>query len=317
MTGFVSIFAVTLMLTGSLVTPAFALNSRTWISGTGSDAAGCGVIASPCRTLQFAHNQTSAGGEIDIKDSAGYGSVTITKAITIVGDGSLAGVLAAPGSDAITINAGANDAVVLRGLTIEGAKVAYNGIVFNSGGALTIANCIVQGFARVAGASGYGIWIKHTAGEPMITITDTTASYNDTIGIVFSPSGSGGGQWGIVGSIASHNGFGISIYTADTSASQVRTTVSNSHAMNNASAGFQFYGNHHTSTLIHSVAGNNLGYGIIVSSSANLLVSHVVATNNKLNDMYATSAWVYSDKTSVFNYDNLVAGSNYFTVTNR
>ena len=55
-----------------------------------------------------------------MKDSAGYGSITITKAVSIVGDGSLAGILASSGQDAITINAGASDVVELRGLKIEG-----------------------------------------------------------------------------------------------------------------------------------------------------------------------------------------------------
>ena len=85
---------------------ASALNARTWISGKGVDQAGCGPAASPCRSLQYAHDQTSAGGEIDILDAAGYGSLVITKAISIVNDGAgLAGVLAA-GGRAIEINCG-------------------------------------------------------------------------------------------------------------------------------------------------------------------------------------------------------------------
>lgn len=125
---------------------AAPLNTRTWISGAGTDAAGCGPIASPCRTLQYAHDNTAAGGEIDVKDSAGYGSVIITKSIAIIGDGSISGVLAAATQTAITISAASSDTVILRGLTIEGANVAYNGIAFNSGAMLDIANCVSQNF---------------------------------------------------------------------------------------------------------------------------------------------------------------------------
>ena len=78
----------------ALATQAHALNARTWISGKGSDVAGCGPIANPCRTLQFAHDQTSPGGEIDVLDPAGYGSVVINKAINIINEGGVAGVVA-------------------------------------------------------------------------------------------------------------------------------------------------------------------------------------------------------------------------------
>ena len=64
--------------------PAFAAtgpgNVRTWVSGKGVDQAGCGPIANPCRTLQYAHDVTASGGEIDVADGAGYGAVAIAKA---------------------------------------------------------------------------------------------------------------------------------------------------------------------------------------------------------------------------------------------
>ena len=63
------------ILAGLLSTHAFAANNRTWISGKGVDQAGCGPVATPCRTLQYAHDNTNAGGEINVLDPAGYGSV--------------------------------------------------------------------------------------------------------------------------------------------------------------------------------------------------------------------------------------------------
>ena len=80
---------------------------------SGTDQAGCGPIANPCRSLQYAHGNTSAGGEIDVKDSAGYGSISVTKALTIVRDGSLAGVLAPSGGTGIVVNVPSNASVVL------------------------------------------------------------------------------------------------------------------------------------------------------------------------------------------------------------
>ena len=172
----------------ALATQAHAVNTRTWVSGTGVDQAGCGPIASPCRTLQYAHDNTSAGGEIDVKDSAGYGALTINKAISIVGDGSIAGVLATTGTNAITITAGSSDKVILRGLTIEGAGVAYNGIVFNSGAVLDIANCVVGNFfATGNGVTGNGIFLQPTSGTSAISIVNTTASNNGSVGVYYYP----------------------------------------------------------------------------------------------------------------------------------
>ena len=156
----------------AVVTQAHALNTRTWISGTGVDQAGCDPIATPCRSLQFAHDQTSAGGEIDVKDSAGYGSVAITKAIAIVGDGSLAGVLAPANGNAITISAGSSDKIVLRGLTIEGAGSASYGILFNSAGTLDISDCTIQNF------TGDGILLRPTVGTPALFVTNTVSVHN-------------------------------------------------------------------------------------------------------------------------------------------
>src|SRR5437588_5538508 len=63
-----------------------ALN-RIWISNTGVDAPGCASATSPCRTLQYAHDNLNSGGEIYILNPSGYGALTITKAITVVNDG--------------------------------------------------------------------------------------------------------------------------------------------------------------------------------------------------------------------------------------
>ena len=79
----------------SIITQAHALNNRTWVSGKGTDTAGCGPVGNPCRTLQYAHDNTAAGGEINVLDAAGYGAVAIGKAISIINDGAgVAGVLA-------------------------------------------------------------------------------------------------------------------------------------------------------------------------------------------------------------------------------
>src|SRR5229473_8502857 len=72
---------------------AQAQASRTWVSGVGDDVNPCSRTA-PCKTFAGAISKTAAGGEIDVIDPGGFGSVTITKSLTIDGEGPLASILA-------------------------------------------------------------------------------------------------------------------------------------------------------------------------------------------------------------------------------
>jgi hypothetical protein len=59
-------------------------------------------VHKPNCTFAGAISKTAAGGEIDALDPGGYGTVTITKAITIDGGGGqVAGILAAGGTNGI------------------------------------------------------------------------------------------------------------------------------------------------------------------------------------------------------------------------
>src|SRR6478736_3802896 len=82
--------------------PAQAQATRTWVSGVGDDANPCSRTA-PCKTFAGAISKTAAGGEIDALDPGGFGAVTITKSITLDGQGTLASILAS-GTNGIIIN---------------------------------------------------------------------------------------------------------------------------------------------------------------------------------------------------------------------
>jgi hypothetical protein len=96
---------------------AQAQATRTWVSGVGDDANPCSRTA-PCKTFAGAISKTADGGFINVLDSGGFGAVTITKGITIDGEGAHAGILASGGTNAINVNA-AGKKVTLRNLTIE------------------------------------------------------------------------------------------------------------------------------------------------------------------------------------------------------
>ncbi len=123
---------------------AQAQATRTWVSGVGDDANPCSRTA-PCKTFAGAISKTAAGGEISVLDPGGFGAVTITKAITINGDGTLAGILAA-GTNGIIVNAGVNDVVIIRGISINGANSGLSGIRFLAGKHLHVESCTISNF---------------------------------------------------------------------------------------------------------------------------------------------------------------------------
>ena len=118
--------------------------TRTWVSGVGNDANPCSRTA-PCKTFAGAISKTAEGGEISVLDPGGFGTVTITKAITLEGThgagfgsilnaGNLAGVI-------INVTTGtfvSTAQVILRGLYIQGASQSPSGTGTSQNG----INCI-------------------------------------------------------------------------------------------------------------------------------------------------------------------------------
>jgi hypothetical protein len=119
--------------------------SRTWVSGVGDDVNPCSRTA-PCKTFAGAISKTAAGGEIDALDPAGYGAVTITKAITIDGGGGQVASVLVSGTNGIVVQAGPSDVVILRNLRINGIGTGINGIRFLAGKDLNVENCVIFGF---------------------------------------------------------------------------------------------------------------------------------------------------------------------------
>jgi len=138
---FLSLLAITVLGT----TVMYGQASRTWVSGVGDDANPCSRTA-PCKTFAGAISKTAAGGEIDALDPAGYGAVTITKAITIDGGGGQVASVLVSGTNGIVVQAGPSDVVILRNLRINGIGTGINGIRFLSGKDLNVESCYIFGF---------------------------------------------------------------------------------------------------------------------------------------------------------------------------
>lgn len=274
-------------------TQALALNARTWVSGKGVDGAGCGPIATPCRSLQFGHDQTNPNGEIDVLDSAGYGSVVITKAITIIGDGVVAGVLAPPGGVAIDIAAGASDTIVLRGLTIEGQGSGIHGIRLTSGRSITIANCVVLNVAGGGPVDGNAILIAPSSGTTSVAVSNTAISGAGYGGLHIRPTGTGSTVAQIDRVTANRMAFGIAFNAANTSGT-VTGSVSASVVTSATSAGILGQGAGTKMMIDGSSSSHNLT-GFQSSSGATVYVGGSTATKN---------AYGFAGNATMFTYRN-------------
>ena len=160
-------------------TLASAQASRTWVSGVGDDANPCSRTA-PCKTFAGAISKTATGGEINTLDPGGFGTVTITKSISIMSE-HFAGVLTSNGANAIIVN-GAGIHVVLRGLDINGLGTANDGIRFLAGASLTVENCRIYGFFS------NGIEAQHALGSTLY-VKDSVISGNASGGIFTTLTG--------------------------------------------------------------------------------------------------------------------------------
>jgi hypothetical protein len=253
-----------------------------WVSATGNDTNDCNQ-ATPCRTLAGALSRVSAGGEIDILDSGDFGPVTIDKSVTLVSAGPLAGIQAGAGN-AITINAGPNDKVVLRGLTLDGLGTGANGISFLAGGALYVENCTVNGFAQ------YGIEFAPTSGGGKLFVTDTVLR-NDGSGVTggglhLLATGGPGFVAAVDGLRSENNVFGVKAENLGT------ITIRNSFAGGNGYSGFSASAPSGPGTVKmligDSVSTHNGTSGILANGLATVTLSDVVVTDNP-NGLTATS----------------------------
>ena len=252
-----SVLCLTFVL--GVASAAQAQATRTWVSGVGDDANPCSRTA-PCKTWAGAISKTAAGGYIDALDPGGFGTLTITKSITIDGGPGVAGVLSSGGINGFNIN-GAGIAVTLRNLSIEGAgtPAGNHGINVVQAGEVHVENVTINGFANEAihfapsgGAEGYisnvtavnnaGGGVVVTSGRVMVDHLRAESNGNGVMAngtaiVTVRDSyaaGGGAGFGAITGTavvnlencVATHNQFGI--YVASGAAARVSNTMINS-----------------------------------------------------------------------------------------
>jgi len=227
-------------------TPALAQATRTWVSGVGDDVNPCSRTA-PCKTFAGAISKTAVNGEINCLDPAGYGSVTITKSITIDCHYTLGSILNA-GTNGINIPfdnflspGETRKTVRLRGLSLQGADTGLIGIRItgttgSAGSEVFIENCVIDG--NFAG-SARGISDERSGGGELY-VTNTTVRNSGATGIVINPlAGAAGGARidAVLENVRVENSnFGTSIGSA------ARVMINRSVFTGNTSAGIEAEG---------------------------------------------------------------------------
>src|SRR5262245_48885268 len=261
--------------------PAQAQLARTFVSSLGNDANDCQRLT-PCRTFQGAHDKTLANGEITVLDPGGYGAVTITKAISIINDGvGEAGILVSGGLNGISINAGPSDAVSLRGLTVKGIGFGGgNGIVFVSGGSLTVENCAIRPLD--GSAVGYGIYFRPNDSSHL-GVLNTIVAGNSAHGISILPTGGGSVGANLSRVHLVNNGAGLSVLAGNAgSTATLNVLVEDGTAARNAGNGFFVSANTSPTSLmlIRSVASHNFSGIVAIGPSATLRIGQSSLTGN-------------------------------------
>ena len=260
------------ILAGALVAmlnaaPAHAQATRTWVSGVGDDANPCSRTA-PCKTfagrhLEDCHQRRNLG-----LDPGGFGAVTITKSITINGEGTLAGILDSLISGVIISSAiPAGSRVNLRNISINGAGNGTFGIRHLGPAELILDRVTIEGI------NGNGIDMTLTGVSGSLKMTNTTIS-EVTTGIGASSTGSGA-----IVSISNSRFYGNTTQ-AIAAGQNADVTVSNSVFAGNANAVVAV--SNGQAYVANSQIANN-GTAFNTGAGANIRISNNELVNNGTN----------------------------------
>ena len=262
-----------------------------------------------------------AGGEVTAIDSAGFGPIIITKAVTITSpDGVEAGIVPTSSGNAITIGVGTSDTVVLRGLTLDGGGVGFDGILFNAGGRLVVTNCVLQNF----GNAGIQFFPASDSVGINFLVEDTLLS-NVEVGVNYSPSnGSTTTARGTIKNVvATNNQFGFAIQTFN-GGGATSVAIVNSVASENTSDGMYVNNGSNASPLVVSIDNStfsgNGSNGITGSGTSKITLGRSVITANGNNGIFNSTSpnTFYSYKDNRINEnatDICVAGCSALNTT--
>jgi hypothetical protein len=237
--------------------------------------------------------------------------VTINKSVSLVSAGPL-GAIQVLANVAINVNAGPNDKVVLRGLTLDGLGTGLDGIFFTAGGALYVENCAINNFGQ------YGIDFAPANGTGKLFVTGTLLRNNGagaTGGGLHLWANTGPGFVATVDGLRSENNvFGVKAENLGI------ITIRNSLAASNGYSGFSAtnpFGSGAVQMLIeNSVSTHNGTSGILANGLATVTLSNVVVTDNQTGLNSSSGGLVVSFGNNKVQ-GNATDGAPSQTITNR
>ena len=263
-----AMFILSMLLVASV---ANAQATRTWVSGVGDDVNPCSRTA-PCKTFAGAISKTATGGEINVLDAGGFGTINIIKSITIDGGESFASILNS-GTTGVIVNTPANAVVTLRNIEINGAGTGTKGIRFIGQGTLNIDNVHIYG--QLGNLTARCIEITPNASSK-VNITNTIVHECNEQAIFSQPTA--GTATVVLDNVIAYNNR----FSGFDAVSNTVATVSNSKFFNNGGAGVFAELGSATVNVYNCVLSNNTASGI---TSGNLgapviRVGHSFIVNN-------------------------------------
>jgi len=253
---------------------AQAQATRTWVSGVGDDVNPCSRTA-PCKTFAGAISKTADKGEIDCLDPGGFGTVTITKSITIDGTtGSGFGSILAAGTNGVNVNDSATATpntinVRLRNLSINGAGTGLDGIRGVAFRNLYIENCQIFNFRSSSTADGLDITAT-AAATYNVMVKDSLFENNTGDGIRQSTGGTLNAYYDGVVIAGNVNGLENLAGTAN---------ISNSVIDNNSGNGLSATAGSVINATRNQINSNGSGVNIIAGGSVIRLNDNTLARN--------------------------------------
>lgn len=221
------LWKITLMVAAPLAVASPAAGAQTfhtWVSGVGNDANPCSLTA-PCKTFAGAISKTLASGQIGCLDPADFGGVTITKAISIVCDQVVGGVLITSTS-AIIINAATTDAVHLSGLNLKGqsfsqALQGLNGVSILKAQSVRIKNTFIHDFVT----AGINVTPSAAGDAVKVEVIDSVIADNPGAGILVKPTSSASVRVTLERTRVNHNGGDGAAFDATATTGSVKGVV--------------------------------------------------------------------------------------------
>jgi hypothetical protein len=272
-----------LFVTSLLATDAQAQATRTWVSGVGDDANPCSRTA-PCKTFAGAISKTAAGGEISVLDPGGFGAVTITKAITLNGDGTLAGILNSL-VNGIIINAAAADKIIIRNISINGATNGINGIQYLAGGEVVVDN------VTISGCTGNGINMA-LSNNGALHVRDTRITKCGNGIVVSTTVGAAVASLDNVRADQMTNGVSVG--------ANGRAAIRNSSFVNHSGSGVVLTASTAIANIFNSMFAHNSTGVFANASGASARISGNGFFNNSTGINFAVGGVISSDTSNVF-----------------